>query len=457
VNHAALLLPRRLASVLAVLLTVAAAVSSIAACQPPHGMRFGVLGSSCAEERVPQLAAAGVDFAVVDVRWDRFEPSPGEVDPDYVHTLTAAVERCRDAGVGVVLGLGLQYAPNWVGDLPNGRYRNQYGTERDGSVPNVIFSADVRKAVAHYVEQLSAAVPFDEIAAIRVGTGEAGELGFPGRVYGGHSDNAFWAFDNAAQHGSGLAGGLRPAPLPGWRPGDRTRDGNDVTTEDVAGWFGWYTESAAQAIAWQIQLVRGHGFNGEVHLPLAGRGVLPADLDEAIAARLDGTADRDGSLERGLFYPDQLDRLGALAAEQGGGKGAIFADVTGIGDATAVQARRLSPPQDSCRPEDAREDPRYASASNVEGWSAFRWTIANARHAGLKVVGENPGSPDAPGTGGDDDSEGLAAQMQHAPRYAAECGLSAFFWAFEDDFFSGPREVDINTYARTIGSYRGEN
>ncbi|GAA3071781.1 hypothetical protein GCM10010464_39900 [Pseudonocardia yunnanensis] len=450
-NPTALLLPRRLASALAMVLTVAAAASSLASCRPPDGMRVGVLGSDCAEERVSTLADVGVDLAVVDVRWDRFEPSPGEIDPAYVDSLTGAVERCRNAGVGVVLGLGLQYAPGWVGDLPNGRYRNQYGIEREGSAPNVIFSADVRDAVDSYVEELGAVVPFDDIAAIRVGTGEAGELGFPGRVYGSDSDNAFWAFDDAAQDGSRLADGLEPTPLPGWRPGDRTQDGKDVTSEDVAGWFGWYTGSAAEAIAWQIELLRRHGFDGEIHIPLAGRGVLPADLGEAVAAYLDGTADRDGSLERGLFYPDQLDRLGALAANLGGG--AIFADVTGIGDATAVQARTLNPPQDTCRPEDAREDPRHTPG--VADWSAFRWTIANARHAGLGVVGENPGSPDAPGTGGDDDSEGLAGQMQHAPRYAAECGLSAFFWAFEDDFFSGPREVDITTYARTMGSYRG--
>jgi hypothetical protein len=451
VNPAALLLTQRLASVLAVVLTVAAAASSIAACRPPDGIRVGVLGSDCAEERVSTLADVGVDLAVVDVRWDRFEPFPGEIDLAYVHSLTGAVERCRNAGVSVVLGLGLQYAPNWVGDLPNGRYRNQYGMEREGSAPNAIFSADVRDAVDRYVEELGATVPFDDIAAIRVGTGEAGELGFPGRDYGSDSDNAFWAFDDAAQDGSGLADGLEPTPLPGWRPGDRTHNGQDVTSEDVAGWFGWYADSAADAIAWQIQLLRRHGFDGEVHVPLAGRGVLPADLGEAVAAHLDGTADRDGSLERGLFYPDQLDRLGALADESG----AIFADVTGIGDATAVEAHRLNPPQDTCRPEDAQEDPRHAA--DVADWSAFRWTIANARHAGLDVVGENPGSPDAPGTGGDDDSEGIAGQMQHAPRYAAECGLSAFFWAFEDDFFSGPREVDITTYARTIGSYRSGN
>ncbi|WP_433292117.1 hypothetical protein ACQPZQ_03880 [Pseudonocardia sp. CA-142604] len=452
-NLLALLLRRPLSSILALLLATAAVAFSIGAARQADGMRFGVLGSGCAEERVSQLAAADVDLAVVDVRWDRFEPTPGQIDPGYVHALTSAVERCRDAGVGVVLGLGLQYAPAWVGALPGGRYRNQYGIDRTGSVPNVIFSAEVRSAVDHYVERLGATVPFGEITAIRVGTGEAGELGFPGRVYGSDSDNSFWAFDDAAQGGAGLAEGVEPTPLPGWRPGDRTRDGRDVTAEDVAGWFGWYTESAAEAIVWQIELLRRHGFDGEIHIPLAGRGVLPADLFQAVGTRLDGTADRDGSLERGLFYPDQLDRLGALAADLGGG--AIFADVTGIGDATAVQARRLSPPQDTCRPEDAREDPRHAPG--VADWSAFRWTVANARHAGLGVVGENPGSPDAPGTGGDDDSEGLAAQMQHAPRYAAECGLTAFFWAFEDDLFSGPGEVDITTYATTIGSYRNGN
>jgi hypothetical protein len=449
----AALLPRRLAPVLAVLLVLAVGACSVAAGERPPGMRFGVLGSDCAEDRVEPLAAAGVDLAVVDVRWDRFEPSPGRVDPDYADALTSAVARCREAGVGVVLGLGLQYAPRWVGELPDGRYRDQYGDERPGSVPNVIFSATVRDAVERYVEQLAETVPLGEVDAIRVGTGEAGELGFPGRAYGSASDNAFWAFDDAAQHGSGLAAGLEPNPLPGWRPGDRTWDGEDVTAEDVAGWFGWYAESAVEAIVWQIEILRRHGFDGEVHVPLAGRGVLPADLAEAVAARLDGTADRDGSFERGLFYPDQLDRLATLATEQDGGSGPIYADVTGIGDATAVEARERTPPQDSCRSNDAKQDPRYAS--RVEGWSAFRWTIANARHAGLGVVGENPGSPDAPGTGGDDDSEGLAGQMEHAPRYAADCGLSAFFWAFEDDFFSGPPEVDLDTYARTIRSYRG--
>ena len=53
-------------------------------------------------------------------------------------------------------------------------------------------------------------------------------------------------------------------------------------------------------------------------MPLAGRGVLPADLAEATAAALDGTADRDGSLERGLFYPDQLRAVAAATRDDPG-------------------------------------------------------------------------------------------------------------------------------------------
>ena len=82
---------------------------------------------------------------------------------------------------------------------------------------------------------------------------------------------------------------------------------------------------------WQIGLLRDRGYHGPIHMPLAGRGVLPADLAAATAAALDGTADCDGSLERGLFYPDQLRAIaGATDAST------LFADVTGVGDATAV-------------------------------------------------------------------------------------------------------------------------
>ena len=65
-------------------------------------------------------------------------------------------------------------------------------------------------------------------------------------------------------------------------------------------------------------------------------------------------------------------------------------------------------------------------------WSAQRWTTANARLAGLPLVGENPGGPALAHTGGAPDSDGAAEQLRHAPRYARDCGLTQFYWAFEE-------------------------
>jgi hypothetical protein len=86
----------------------------------------------------------------------------------------------------------------------------------------------------------------------------------------------------------------------------------------------------------------------------------------------------------------------------------------------------------------------------VEQWSSVRWTVANARRAGLDVIGENPGSPDTPRTGGNELTDSSAEQMEHAPRYAQECGMAVFFWAFEDDLFGERPGAGIADYARRI-------
>jgi hypothetical protein len=89
-------------------------------------------------------------------------------------------------------------------------------------------------------------------------------------------------------------------------------------------------------------------------------------------------------------------------------------------------------------------------STSVDTWSATRWTVANARAAGLRVVGENPGPPATPGNGGDETSDGLADQLVHAPCYAQECGLEVLIWAFEDDLFSADPEVSIADLARRL-------
>jgi hypothetical protein len=417
-----------------------------AASADKSGLAFGVLGAHCTAERVTALHEAGVSYVEFGIDWSQFEPQAGQFDQGYKRTVKRAIRTCRDAGVGVVLTLGLHSAPPWVAELPAGSYVDQDAGRGSEYTPNVVFSAAVRRAVTDYLTELKRLVGLNSLAAIRVGTGTNGELGYP--QSNTSTANPFWAFDEAAQNGQGLADGASVSPMPGWTPGLRTWNGRQITSDDVRQWFIWYSDSVADAVVWVVRELRDLGYTRDIHLPLAGRGALPGDVNKAIGAYLDGTADRDGSLEGGLFYPEQLQGIAhSLAQTEKPGWGRVSADSASVDDSTAVHARELDPPQDTCRPGDADRD--LLNDPAVVKWSSFRWTVANARHAGLGVIGENPGPPNAPGTGGNEDTDSSQEQLVHAPRYAQGCGMTLLMWAFEDDLFGNGQSL-LDGYAQQI-------
>ena len=419
----------------ALVVVLALAGCGTAAGAPPAArLRIGVLATSCTADRAAAQARAGLPLAVFDIAWDRYEPQPGVFDAAYAADVRRRVETCANAGVAIVLGPGLQYPPGWVLDLPAGTYRNEAGEAADPPVANLVFSRAVREAAAAYLRRLDADVGLERFAAIRIGTTHTGEFGYPGPGRGG----AFWAFDEAAQGGPDLADGSAATPLPGWRPG------TPMATEQAIAWWRWYADSVVAALGWQVRVLRGLGA-GDVDVPIAGRGVLPTDLAEAVARRFGGS-DPDGALGRGLDYPTQFPALGRLA----GPAGRVVIDFTGLDDVSAVRARALDPPQDSCRPDDV-ESVR-AGIGDVAAWPAQRWTTAVARLAGLPLVGENPGGPDLAHTGGAPDSDGAAAQLQHAPRYARDCGLTQFYWAFEETLYRQDADVTLTDLQRRAES-----
>ena len=225
-------------------------------------------------------------------------------------------------------------------------------------------------------------------------------------------------------------------------PGDHRR-GNQ--------WFRWYDRALVNAITWQLGLLHQLGYTGEVHLPLAGRGVLPPDLRTALDARLNGSGDPDGSLERGLDYLDQLPLIARAAAPLPGhsaAAGTVVVDITGVDDATAVLARAERPRQDTCQPSDV--DTIRTASLQFSRWPSLRWTSAVARRVGLPVLGENPGPPTAAATGGSPDSDTETAQMIYAPAYAADCHLTTLLWAFENNLFSATPGATINDYSAAI-------
>jgi hypothetical protein len=404
----------------------------------------GVLGSSCDPARAAAEAAAGIRAVVVDVGWDRYEPSPGAVDAAYVEDMSARIATCERAGLRVILGPGLQYPPAWVLDLPDGSYRDQRGDTPSPRVANLVFSAAVRAAAAAYLARLATDLDLSRFRAVRIGTTATGELGYPGPNPGGDGD-AFWAYDAAGQTGVGLAGGAARSPMPGWVPGQATWDGAPVTADRAGAWWAWYRDALSEALAWQVATLRGLGFGGEIHVPVAGRGVRTDGLAAALRNRLVPADLPEGSLERALDYPTQFAALADLdRTDRAAGHGGILVDFTGLDDVSAVRARATAPALDSCHPNDvaalARADPAAAA------WPAQRWTIAQAKRAGLAVVAENPGPPTAANTGGEPDSDPIATQMRNAPKAAAECGATLFLWAFEDVLFdrvSGLRPADL--------------
>lgn len=89
------------------------------------------------------------------------------------------------------------------------------------------------------------------------------------------------------------------------------------------------------------------------------------------------------------------------------------------------------------------------------GWSGQRWTLAVARHAGLAVLGENPGPPHARFTGGSSDSDPVARQLTFGIQYAHACGLKSFLFAFEDQLFAAGSGVSPDGYAAAIAATPG--
>ncbi|MDR6639081.1 hypothetical protein [Paenarthrobacter nitroguajacolicus] len=413
----------------------------------PAPMAFGVLGSSCSPDRLAALRTAGVSVVELPLAWDRYEPVEGRVDSRYVAEVQARLDACRQAGMGVVLSPGLHYAPNWVRRLAGGVLKGSSGGVARHGGAELIFSAATRDAAQRYLARVASDLGLEHITAIRVGTDASGELGYPGPEDGGN-EGEFWAFGDAPQLGIGLAEGVVRSPMPGWVPGSRSWNGRVVTPQQVRNWWDWYAGSAVDAVVWQVGELRKLGYEGLIHVPVAGRGALPADVVQAVDGRLDGRANPDGALERGLDYVAQFAVLAALPG--------VAIDFTGLDDVSDVWARTADPPQDRCRPGDETGVVR----DDVSEWSSHRYTSALARRAGLGLVGENPGPPDAPFTGGSPFSHSLADQLRLAPEYAAECGMTMFLFGFEEDLFRGKNRagngVGVDDYGRMIQQLRAD-
>src|SRR5687768_11365038 len=140
-----------LTHILTAVLLLAASALSHAQSPTRAQLHLGTLQST--PEHAQRMMQAGVELATLELGWNRFEPSPGAVDAEYIREVKARMETFQSAGIKVVLDLGVQYPPAWLLEQPGARYVNQYGdsfvdSSLGKNIANSVFNARVRELQA---------------------------------------------------------------------------------------------------------------------------------------------------------------------------------------------------------------------------------------------------------------------------------------------------------------------
>jgi hypothetical protein len=354
--------------------------------------------------------AAGLRAVTYEVYWDRLQPARDRFDTGQFEQARRDLATFREAGMQIVLSLGMQYPPGWAFDTPHGRYVNQYREPYVGDEPganglNAVFSQQVRDLQAAYVARAFTELG-DDFYAVRLGWGYYGELSYPSHQYNNRI-NTYWGFDALALgKAEGLAVTLSPNPVPDWKPGDPSAD--HAAARQFAG---WYLGAMTDYQNWQIATVREH-YRGRLAVLYPSWGLRPGQLDAAIAKDLSGftSAEQNGETQRGHDFARH---------------------VAGLSDPKVVVYTTwldASPAFGN----DTGDDPT--------GWSPahyLAWLAGNHRPA-LEVWGENTGW-------------GSAEAMQLCFERVAAFGLTGLYWAFEEQLYDSTADyASIDDYEALV-------
>jgi len=354
--------------------------------------------------------AAGLGAVTYEVYWDRLQPFSDRFSLSQFDRARDDLATFRDAGMQIVLDLGLQYPPSWAFTTQNSRYVNQYGDAYTDDLPgsnglNAVFNQQVRDLQAAYVDRV-----FEELGsdfyAVRLGWGYYGELSYPGHTYADRV-NAYWAFDDVAQGlAPGLSMTLMPNPVPGWIP--RTESQDHASAREF---LSWYLDALTDYQNWQIATVRRH-FDGQLAVLYPSWGVRPGQLEPAIATDLSGLSppEQNGELQRGHDFARHIASLEDRK---------VIAYTTWL---------------------DASPSFGNETGDNPAGWSPAHYLaqLAEERRPALQVWGENTGS-------------GTVDDMQLCFNRLDDYGLKGLFWAFESQLYATANDyASIDDYATLI-------
>ena len=387
----------------AMALSLASAGMASASTSAPHSataqsLIFGTLDTQTST--AVKEDQAGVSMAMFELNWASFEPQQGVVSASYLATMKSFLQAYQAAGQRVTLGLGLQNPPSWVFSLPNSTYVDQNGkvsTEAD-----FVFSQAVRQAAAAYLSLVAANLPMSNFWAIRLTSGGDGEMLYP-------PGGTYWAFNNAALTGSGLAAGMTRNPYPNWRPGQ-----TGLTQAQIDKWVNWYVGGLDNVTNWQMQTLSRLGFTGYYETVTPGSGSRPDYLTQTEQQNL-STADTTGV---GAVW----NRYYAMLPS----KTNVIAYISSVAD--------LSGGDDSCQ---ATDTSVALTSLAMDSWSATRWITRVATQYGLATGGENPGYGIPASLNSQYTNTSSSGMMANALRQARTCGFKVFYWAHDVHLWDG--------------------
>ena len=397
-------------------MAVGTATASDTATPQTSAILFGTLGTQPGTIAA-EAGTSDVSVAMFEFDWASFEPSPGVFSASYLATMEGFLQAYQAAGMKVTLGLGLEDPPSWVFSLPDSTYVNQFGGQ--SSEANFVFSAAVRQAAAAYLARIAADIPLSNFWAIRLTSGGDAEMLYP-------SGGTYWAFDNAALTGSGLAAGMTPNPDPNWTPGTP-----GLTPAQIDSWVNWYVGGLDNVTNWQMQTLTGLGFKGYYETVTPGSGTRPHVLAFDEMANLPD----DGTTGVGAVW----DRYYAMLPD----KTNVVAYISSVADNSGGN--------DTCQPSDASVP---LTSPVMDFWSATRWISRIAHQYGLLVGGENPGYGMPVRLDFDYLDTSSSGMMADAITQAQSCGFQVFYWAHDVHLWDGT--VPFSRYAASIAPYTAD-
>ena len=409
---------RRRRSVIAVVailgLGLAALVLSLQAHATPPAPQtlFGTLDTQ-PTTIAAEAGTSDVSMAMLELDWSRFEPSPGVFSASYVSGMKSQLQAYQAAGMKVTLALGTYDPPSWVSSLADSSYVDQTGAKSTDA--NFVFSAAVRQAAATYMAHIAASFPLSSFYAIRLTSGGNGEVLYPG---GG----TYWAFDNAALTGKGLAAGMTRNPDPNWKPGT-----SGLSQAQIRAWVNWYVGGLDNVTNWQMQTLSGLGFKGYYETVTPGSGRRPDGLAQTEQQNLSN----DGITGVGAVWNLYYAKLPT--------KTNVIAYISSVADQSGAN--------DTCVTSD---DSLALTTPSMDSWSATRWITRIANQYGLTVGGENPGYNDPASLNTFYTNTSTTGEMAVSLAQARSCGFTVFYWAHDTDLWDGT--LPFADYAAEISS-----